>query len=52
MQNPNLWSVDGESDCSDSLLTNSMQNANLWSVDGESDCSDSLVTNSIQTYGR
>ena len=26
----NLWSVDGETDCRDSLL-----NANLWSVDGE-----------------
>ena len=24
--NANLWSVDGESDCRDSLLTNSMQN--------------------------
>ena len=48
-----LWSVDGESDCSDSLVT--ILDSNLWSVDGESDCSDSLVTNSIQylwTYGR
>ena len=32
----NWWSVDGESDCRDSLLTNSMQTS--WSVDGESDC--------------
>ena len=45
-----LWSVDGESDCRDSLLTNSMQTS--WSVDGESDCRDSLLTNSMQTYGR
>ena len=39
-----------ESDCRDSLLTNSMQTS--WSVDGESDCRDSLLTNSMQTYGR
>ena len=45
-----LWSVDGESDCSDSLVTNSIQT--YGRSDGESDCSDSLVTNSIQTYGR
>ena len=41
---------DGESDCSDSLLTNSIQTYGI-EFDGESDCSDSLLTNSIQTYG-
>ena len=44
------WSVDGETDCRDSLLTNSMQTS--WSVDGETDWRDSLLTNSMQTYGR
>ena len=29
----NWWSVDGETDCRDSLLTNSIQTS--WSVDGE-----------------
>ena len=45
----NLWSVDGEIDCRDSLLTNSMQTS--WSVDGEIDCRDSLLTHSMQNIG-
>ena len=44
---PILWSVDGETDRRDSLLTNSMQTS--WSVDGETDCRDSLLTNSKYT---
>ena len=40
--------VDGERDCRDSLLTNSMQTS--WSVDGESDCRDSLLTNSYALH--
>ena len=38
---PNI-SVDGETDCRDSLLTNLIQTS--WSVDGETDCRDSLLT--------
>ena len=43
------WFI-GETECRDSLLTNSMQTS--WSVDGETDCRDSLLTNSMQSYGR
>ena len=38
--------VDGETDCRDSLLTNSMQTS--LTVDGETDCCDSLLTNSME----
>ena len=43
----NWWSVEGETDYRDSLLTNSMKTS--WSVDGETDCRDSLLKNSMQT---